>query len=185
MMLGFALPDNFRYPYGSIGFSELWQRWHISLASWLRDYLYIPLGGNKISVSRTYVNLMLTMLLGGLWHGASRTFVVWGFLHGTYLVIQRLSRQRIKLMVTNQLTRVALALLTFTCVNITWVFCRAESFSDAGQILLSMSLIGAGIKQLLASSQLVLVLVLMTLVFTGHFAMRRHSLVGIIEKVLY
>ena len=78
-MLGIWLPDNFRYPYGSIGFSELWSRWHISLSSWLRDYLYIPLGGNQKGSGRTYVNLMLTMLLGGLWHGAAWTFVVWGF----------------------------------------------------------------------------------------------------------
>lgn len=182
LMLGINLPDNFRYPYGSIGFSELWQRWHISLSSWLRDYLYIPLGGNRISVSRTYVNLMLTMLLGGLWHGASWTFVAWGFLHGFYLVIERLTKQRFQIKVSNQIGMVLLAFLTFTCVNITWVFFRAETFTDAWQLLRSMSFVGAGTKQLLASSQLVLVLGLMLLVFIGHFAMRKHSLVGIIEK---
>ena len=85
LCLGFALPDNFSMPYAAIGFSDFWRRWHISLSTWLRDYLYIPLGGNRGSEVRTYVNLMLTMLLGGLWHGANWTFVVWGGLHGLYL----------------------------------------------------------------------------------------------------
>ena len=88
-MLGFALPDNFRYPYAATGFSDFWRRWHISLSSWLRDYLYIPLGGNRHGTRRTQVNLVLTMLLGGLWHGAAWRFVVWGGLHGAYLMIER------------------------------------------------------------------------------------------------
>src|SRR5206468_3429554 len=76
--LGFAMPDNFRFPYGAIGFSDFWRHWHITLSSWLRDYLYIPLGGNRHGQARTYAALMGTMLLGGLWHGANWTFVVWG-----------------------------------------------------------------------------------------------------------
>jgi D-alanyl-lipoteichoic acid acyltransferase DltB (MBOAT superfamily) len=94
MCLGFTLPENFRYPYAAIGFSDFWRRWHITLSSWLRDYLYIPLGGNRGTEARTYVNLMLTMLLGGLWHGASWTFVVWGALHGIYLCVERAIRPR-------------------------------------------------------------------------------------------
>jgi alginate O-acetyltransferase complex protein AlgI len=90
--LGFTLPDNFRYPYAAIGFSDFWRRWHISLSTWLRDYLYIPLGGNRNGTMRTYLNLMITMLLGGLWHGASWTFVVWGALHGIYLSVERMLR---------------------------------------------------------------------------------------------
>ena len=86
LVLGISLIDNFRYPYASIGFSDFWRRWHISLSTWLRDYLYVPLGGNRKGPGRTYVNLMLTMLLGGLWHGAAWTFVVWGGLHGLFLV---------------------------------------------------------------------------------------------------
>ena len=89
MCLGFALPENFRCPYGARGFSDFWRRWHITLSSWLRDYLYIPLGGNRRGRSRVYLNLMLTMLLGGLWHGAAWNFVVWGALHGTYLAVER------------------------------------------------------------------------------------------------
>ena len=85
-MLGIALPRNFLYPYISRNFSEFWTRWHVTLSRWLRDYLYIPLGGSRCSLARTYGNLMVTMLLGGLWHGAGWTFVFWGFLHGSYLV---------------------------------------------------------------------------------------------------
>ncbi len=89
LTLGFSLPDNFSFPYAAIGFSDFWQRWHISLSTWLRDYLYIPLGGNRKGNSRAYANLMVTMLLGGLWHGASWTFVAWGGLHGGYLAAER------------------------------------------------------------------------------------------------
>jgi alginate O-acetyltransferase complex protein AlgI len=94
MCLGFWLPQNFRYPYAAIGFSDFWRRWHITLSAWLRDYLYKPLGGNRKGSVRTYVNLMTTMLLGGLWHGANWTFVVWGALHGTYLCVERFFRPK-------------------------------------------------------------------------------------------
>src|SRR5882762_3505074 len=94
MCLGFILPENFRYPYAALGFSDFWRRWHMTLSAWLRDYLYIPLGGNRKGEARTYVNLMITMLLGGLWHGASWTFVVWGALHGTYLCAERLVKEK-------------------------------------------------------------------------------------------
>ncbi len=90
MCLGFAMPDNFRFPYAAVGFSDFWRRWHITLSSWLRDYLYIPLGGNRHGEARTYIALMTTMLLGGLWHGANWTFVLWGFLHGLGLAAHRL-----------------------------------------------------------------------------------------------
>lgn len=96
MCLGFWLPQNFRFPYGAIGFSDFWRRWHITLSAWLRDYLYIPLGGNRKGEFRTHVSLMITMLLGGLWHGASWTFVVWGALHGVYLSVERLLRPKKK-----------------------------------------------------------------------------------------
>jgi len=87
MCLGFAMPDNFRFPYAAIGFSDFWRRWHITLSSWLRDYLYIPLGGNRYGAPRRFANLLITMLLGGLWHGAGWTFVVWGALHGGFLCV--------------------------------------------------------------------------------------------------
>jgi D-alanyl-lipoteichoic acid acyltransferase DltB (MBOAT superfamily) len=162
MCLGFWLPQNFRYPYAAIGFSDFWRRWHITLSSWLRDYLYIPLGGNRKGNLRTYVNLMTTMLLGGLWHGASWTFVVWGGLHGTYLCIERLFRPRregaeetiipqpVAVTVTTTaslapaflrsgtMNKFLLALLTFFLVNITWVFFRSQDFSTAWRLLTSM-----------------------------------------------
>jgi D-alanyl-lipoteichoic acid acyltransferase DltB (MBOAT superfamily) len=87
LCLGFALSDNFRFPYAAIGFTDFWRRWHITL--WLRDYVYIPLGGNRHGDARTYFSLMATMLIGGLWHGASWTFVIWGGLHGLYALFDR------------------------------------------------------------------------------------------------
>jgi alginate O-acetyltransferase complex protein AlgI len=92
LCLGFVLPQNFLFPYAAIGFADFWRRWHITLSSWLRDYLYIPLGGNRRGKYRTYFNLMVTMLLGGLWHGANWTFVVWGALHGFYLWVEKAYR---------------------------------------------------------------------------------------------
>jgi alginate O-acetyltransferase complex protein AlgI len=96
LCLGFVLPDNFRFPYAAAGFSEFWRRWHISLSTWLRDYLYISLGGNRKGRGRTLINVMVTMLLGGLWHGASWRFIFWGGLHGIYLVIERGLRKTFK-----------------------------------------------------------------------------------------
>jgi len=92
LCLGFVLPQNFLFPYAAVGFTDFWRRWHITLSSWLRDYLYIPLGGNRLGKYRTYLNLMITMLLGGLWHGANWTFVVWGALHGFYLCVEKAFR---------------------------------------------------------------------------------------------
>ncbi len=135
-VLGFDLGINFDRPYFSKSFSEFWQRWHISLSSWLRDYLYISLGGNRHGVARTYRNLMLTMLLGGLWHGASWTFVVWGALHGGYLVVQRLAgpawrRLMDALRVPRTLESVGLILVVFLFTCLAWVFFRAPDFDTA------------------------------------------------------
>jgi alginate O-acetyltransferase complex protein AlgI len=180
-MLGFTLSDNFRYPYGSVGFSDLWRRWHISLSSWLRDYLYIPLGGNRFGVSRTYVNLMLTMLLGGLWHGAAWTFVAWGFLHGLYLALERLFKNVVTFKTDSQAVQLLLAFLTFNCVNITWVFFRAKDFGSALRLLGSMFFLH-GDKPVLTTNHLVLALLVMTMVFLGHFFMRRHALVDVLQR---
>ena len=89
LLLGFRFPDNFDRPYAASSLQDFWRRWHMTLSRWLRDYLYIPLGGNQRGLRRTYVNLILTMLLGGLWHGAAWTFVIWGGIHGGGLAIQR------------------------------------------------------------------------------------------------
>lgn len=142
LCLGFVLPDNFRFPYAALGFSEFWQRWHISLSSWLRDYLYIPMGGNRKGQWRTHVNLMATMLLGGLWHGASWLFVWWGGLHGLYLITERvcvaspLGRWRCWQSVSG---KVFLILMTYLLVCVAWVFFRAGSLDQAIAMLGGMA----------------------------------------------
>ncbi len=136
LVLGFVVPDNFRRPYAARGFSDFWLRWHVSLSSWLRDYLYIPLGGNRRGAGRTYANLALTMLLGGLWHGAAWTFVAWGALHAAFLITERLTR------FPERLPRLALPItLLFVCIA--WVPFRAASFGDAFALLEAMAGFGA------------------------------------------
>ena len=184
LCLGFALPDNFRMPYAAIGFSDFWRRWHISLSTWLRDYLYVPLGGNRGTEARTYVNLMLTMLLGGLWHGASWTFVAWGGLHGLYLAGERWVRA--KTGVTGDpagpLNRLALALLTYTLVNVTWVFFRAESFSGAARILEGMAGLAPDAKPVLATTFVAKVVVIVTAIVVTQWLMRKRSLEDLVAK---
>lgn len=125
-LLGYEFPQNFNYPYRAVSVRDFWRRWHMSLSSWLRDYLYIPLGGNRFGEFATYRNIMLTMALGGLWHGASWNFLIWGVLHGTGLVVERatgLSAQG-----PGGRSRLASALgwfVTFQFVSIAWIFFRA------------------------------------------------------------
>ncbi|HMA49807.1 MAG TPA: MBOAT family protein [Magnetospirillaceae bacterium] len=138
MCLGFAMPDNFRFPYAAIGFIDFWRRWHITLSSWLRDYLYIPLGGNRHGEARTYLALMVTMLLGGLWHGANWTFVAWGGLHGVYLVTERKLRSWARGYRPGPAAMASMGLVTFALINVTWVFFRAKKFAIAWQILSGM-----------------------------------------------
>ncbi|RLA42707.1 MAG: MBOAT family protein [Gammaproteobacteria bacterium] len=137
MCLGFKLPDNFRFPYAAIGFSDFWQRWHISLSTWLRDYLYIPLGGNRQGFTRTKINLMLTMLIGGLWHGASWNFVVWGGLHGTYLIVEQMLVRRMPALPLWKQPQMQFlfGLLTFALICITWVFFRANDLGRSIEIV--------------------------------------------------
>ena len=136
-IFGFDFPENFKTPYFSKGFSEFWKRWHISLSSWLRDYLYIPLGGNRGGQFGTYRNLMITMLLGGLWHGASWNFVVWGFLHGLYLILERFVGQPIGRLMKGKLhvpkwAWAGVSILTvYILTNVAWVFFRSSDFHTA------------------------------------------------------
>ncbi len=136
-LLGIRFPRNFDSPYKAHSIIEFWRRWHISLSTWLRDYLYIPLGGNRRGRARTYVNLLLTMLLGGLWHGANLTFVVWGGLHGVLLAatraFQELRGRRAGLQ--SSFGRVVSVVLTFHAVTFCWLFFRAKSVPDALIIL--------------------------------------------------
>ena len=124
-LLGFRLPVNFRAPYTARTMSDFWRRWHISLSTWLRDYLYITLGGSRQGKMRTYVNLAVTMLLGGLWHGASWNFVLWGGLHGTYLAVHRAfiqGRREAGGLATKALSMA----FTFTLVSFTWLPFRLQ-----------------------------------------------------------
>ena len=130
LLLGFMFPKNFDSPYCSASITEFWRRWHISLSTWLRDYLYIPLGGNRKSGGRTYANLALVMLLGGLWHGAAWTFVIWGAIHGTLLALERLRGRRSGYA---GLPRPARVLLTYLLVLVAWVFFRADGLGHALQ----------------------------------------------------
>jgi alginate O-acetyltransferase complex protein AlgI len=127
-LFGFHFPENFRRPYLSASITEFWRRWHMTLSRWLRDYIYITLGGNRRGALRTYLNLLLTMLLGGLWHGASWNFVIWGGYHGVLLAIERMVWGRRE---QTGLVRIPLAILTFLLVCVGWVFFRAKTLATA------------------------------------------------------
>ena len=140
MLMGFRFPINFRAPYISAGLSEFWTRWHITLSSWLRDYLYISLGGNRKGALRVHTNLWITMLLGGLWHGAAWTFLAWGALHALGLSVERWWQSFQTQRASGFLRTACAMLLVFVFVQITWVFFRASDFSNAQQILERMFL---------------------------------------------
>ncbi len=135
LIMGFDLGINFDSPYQSRNLTEFWRRWHISLSSWLRDYVYIPLGGNRKGVVRTYVNNFLTMLIGGLWHGAAWKFIFWGAMHGVGLAVHKACRPVLKKIPDNWLTVFLSWLLTMVYVSLLWVFFRAASFSDSVLII--------------------------------------------------
>ena len=133
-MLGFDFLENFNYPYVSCSVQEFWRRWHISLSSWFRDYLYIPLGGNRRGKVRTYINLIIVFACTGLWHGASFSFIVWGLWHGLFLVIERLGFKK----VLDKLPKFIGWIYTMLVVLVGWVFFRADTLADAKVILHQM-----------------------------------------------
>jgi alginate O-acetyltransferase complex protein AlgI len=182
LCLGFAMPDNFRFPYAAIGFSDFWRRWHITLSSWLRDYLYIPLGGNRFGPVRTWLALMTTMLLGGLWHGAAWTFVVWGGLHGTYLVVERGLRARFGAWRPGPLSLFALGLLTWMLVNLTWVFFRAKDFPTAWQVLRGMTGFNTEARPILATIFVASVATIVTGLVATHWYMRDRTLESVVAR---
>jgi alginate O-acetyltransferase complex protein AlgI len=204
--LGFVLPENFLYPYAAIGFSDFWRRWHITLSAWLRDYLYIPLGGNRHGKFKTYINLMITMLLGGLWHGANWTFVVWGALHGSYLCVEKLiqdTRKKLKpipIEIQNKETVIAqgymaprflkkvtssnftLALITFFLVNVTWVFFRSADFTTAWRLLNSMFGGAGNVAPLLATLAIIKITVITIALVACHWMMRNTRVLNVASK---
>lgn len=126
-MMGFTFPENFNFPYISKNITEFWRRWHITLSSWMRDYLYIPLGGNQKGENRTYLNLIIVFLISGFWHGASWNFVIWGAYHGLFLVIERL----FLLKISKNIPSLISVLYSFIIVSIGWLLFRADSFTEA------------------------------------------------------
>ena len=143
-VMGVRLMDNFQRPFAAISVAEFWRRWHISLSTWFRDYLYIPLGGNRVRAARWAVNILLVFLICGLWHGANWTFVVWGGLHGSYLVLGRLTTPWRRVLFapiekrTPCLRHAMRVLTTFLLVTFAWIFFRADSLSDALAIVRSL-----------------------------------------------
>lgn len=131
-LFGITLPQNFNSPYQSLSIIGFWRRWHITLSNFLKDYIYIPLGGNRLSLLRKYVNLMLTMLIGGLWHGAGWNFILWGGLHGAYLIINNTYRLHNKFI---KIPRVICGVLTFSTVSFAWIFFRSHDFHRAYEIM--------------------------------------------------
>lgn len=183
LCLGFIVPDNFRFPYAAIGFSDFWRRWHISLSSWLRDYLYIPLGGNRGSGLYRSRNLMLTMLIGGLWHGAGWHFVAWGGLHGLYLIGEaelkrRFSHQPVWRRPSAQF---CLGIATYLLVCITWVFFRAADFGTAFTLLTTM-LSGGPVEGILPRGTM-RVLVVTGGLLAAHWTLRKTTLQQAMTRV--
>jgi D-alanyl-lipoteichoic acid acyltransferase DltB (MBOAT superfamily) len=160
-MLGYELRINFTFPYFSRNVGEFWRRWHMSLSTWFRDYVYIPLGGNRVAVPRMYINLLLTFIVSGLWHGANLTFAIWGALHGGYLIasyITRTARERVtaglRLDRFGMLQAAWQRLFTFALVTIAWVFFRASSLSSALYILKHIGLRGGSVFKLAVATGL-------------------------------
>lgn len=150
-LFGFRLDENFNNPYISQSIQEFWRRWHISLSRWLRDYLYIPLGGSRFGTWRTYRNLMITMVLGGLWHGASVNFLIWGTMHGLWLSAERMVAGRMRCVekvppsdTTRLAPRAVRVLLVFHGVCLTWIFFRAQNTGDALSIIAGLCTWQAG-----------------------------------------
>ena len=133
LLFNIKLPINFNSPYKALNIQDFWRRWHITLSRFLRDYIYIPLGGNRKGRLRTYVNLMATFIIGGIWHGAGWTFVFWGFLHGVALVIHRIWSE-----LGFKMNKILAWFITFNFINITWIFFRAKEWDDALKVLKGM-----------------------------------------------
>ena len=160
LLFNIKLPINFNSPYKALDIQDFWRRWHMTLSRFLRDYIYIPLGGNRGENHRTYTNIMATFILGGLWHGAGWTFVFWGFLHGIALSIQRLWGK-----VGFKLNKVLAWFITFNFVNIAWVFFRAKEWSDAVKILKGMFVV----DEIHAINPIIIIMILLGFLLTLMF----------------
>lgn len=185
LTLGFHLKDNFRFPYAAVGFSDFWRRWHISLSTFLRDYLYIPLGGNRSGVVRAAINLLLVMLIGGLWHGAAWTFVVWGLLHGLGLVLERGLRAIFKNATwTDTLgAQILLGLGTYAAVCFAWAFFRASDFGTALRLVMAMAgQFSANGDAILPTRDILQVLLVTIGLLSAHWALRRTTMEAVVAR---
>ena len=189
-VMGINLMKNFDRPYSSKDFSEFWRRWHISLSSWFRDYLYFPLGGNRVSILRMYFNLLFVFLVSGLWHGASWNFVIWGALHGLYLVFSLLTKRfRAKLIATLSLDKMPILLnainiiIVFSLTTFAWIFFRARTLSDAVYVIThlfhSNGLLGIGSMTVLSFSIVAVSIAIMELVQYIH---TKNNIVNFLTK---
>jgi alginate O-acetyltransferase complex protein AlgI len=185
LTLGFHLKDNFRFPYAAVGFSDFWRRWHISLSTFLRDYLYIPLGGNRAGVARAALNLMIVMFIGGLWHGAAWTFVVWGIIHGLGLVFERALRAVFKEARWGSTpgARILLGLGTYAAVCFAWVFFRAGDFGTALRLVLALTGWLPAVGDAILPTRDILQVALVTVgLLTAHWLLRHTSLEAVTAR---
>jgi alginate O-acetyltransferase complex protein AlgI len=136
--MGYDFGENFNHPYTACGFKDFWSRWHISLSTWFRDYVYVPLGGSKSGVAGSHGNMWITMLISGFWHGANWTFVIWGAAHALLLSLERITKWPTKLGSFPWVGRFLVAVITFVLACLTWVFFRADSFGQATSIIMQM-----------------------------------------------
>ncbi len=185
LCLGFHLRDNFRFPYAAIGFSDFWRRWHISLSTFLRDYLYIPLGGNRAGAIRAAINLMIVMFIGGLWHGAAWTFVVWGVIHGLCLVLERVLRAKFKDAAWTQWlgVQILMGLGTYAVVCLAWVFFRAADFPTATRLVQAM--VGALPRgdAILPTREILQVAIVTAGLLTAHALLRNTSIENVVARM--
>lgn len=180
-VMGFKLMTNFNKPYQSKSVSEFWSRWHISLSSWFRDYLYISLGGNRVTIPRWYLNIFIVFLISGLWHGANWTFIVWGALHGFYLIFGRITkRRREKIHTSLGLDNVPFlrTITTFILVAFAWIFFRANNLKDAGHIIKSIFKFNLHFDYNtgLGTTQLIIAFLSIAMLEIIHLIQKRHSL---------
>lgn len=182
-IFGFVLPKNFHAPYAAVGFSDFWRRWHITLSTWIRDYLYITLGGNRHGRARTLGNLVIAMGLGGLWHGAAWTFVLWGLAHGLWLVLEHALRPlggRVTWLASRPM-QPAYAAITFIVVTLTWVLFRSESLDQAGDFYTAL-LTGS---ESVMSTAAWLALLAMAGLLAWHAAIRRLEIERVYDRLAW
>ncbi|MDB6167083.1 MAG: rane bound O-acyl transferase family protein [Lacunisphaera sp.] len=185
LTLGFHLKDNFRFPYAAVGFSDFWRRWHISLSTFLRDFLYIPLGGNRSGPARAAINLMLVMFIGGLWHGAAWTFVVWGVIHGVFLVVER----GLKALAGDAPWAKAFAVQllmgagTFVVVCFAWVFFRAKDFTAAAHLTGAMTGFAPKGEAVLTTREILQVTAVTAGLLFAHWNLRETSVEAVVARM--